>query len=245
MSKFFEKYHIKKLIQKGSHGKVFLAETTKDDSTVEVAVKVSIWNKEKEKFPNEIRNNLALLKPGIEGINKMLGYHIDADKGIYWIAMELQPMDLLTYLEKYDPSERLMKYIMYKVISILLDMQIEAGVMHTDLKPENILINPYTLDIYLCDFSDLVSTENNESTIRSGTLCYMSPESVLCRRFNTEKSIVWTIGIMAYVMLNGRDPPYQMYEGQDIKDLFFEECISNNAKSFVLSCLVPDVEKKD
>lgn len=242
MSKFFNNYNIKHLIQSGGNGKVYFAET---ETNVKVALKAVKWNSSKRcRIPIEVRNNIVLRDSRVKGINKMLGYHVDPNHETYWIALEWQPMDLLTFLEKFDPSEKVLKYIVFKILTILSDMQQNAGVMQTDLKPENILIDPETLDIHLCDFGFLVPTQYLFSKIQFGTLNYMAPESIDKERFYPTRSIVWSIGIMAYVLLNKSNPPYAKYQGQNVDKLHFEDFVSTEAKSFVKDCLEPNVEKR-
>ena len=74
-----------------------------------------------------------------------------------------------------------------------------------DLKPENILLDD-DLNIRICDFgwaSDI--SDANYCSARSGTLAYMSPESLKCQR-QEKATDVWALGVLLFELYNRCEP---------------------------------------
>ena len=83
------------------------------------------------------------------------------------------------------------------------------GIVHRDIKPENILLETQDEDspIRLADFGlarrHLHGIDQNMSKFR-GTVYYMSPELLECNY--SSPSDVWSIGVVAYILLSGYPP---------------------------------------
>ncbi len=83
---------------------------------------------------------------------------------------------------------------------------VEREITHRDLKPANILIKDGVCKI--SDFGFAKNLEDGESTVmRSivGTPLYMSPQ-ILSRMKYTNKSDLWSIGLIYYEMIHGFTP---------------------------------------
>ncbi|VEU35976.1 unnamed protein product [Pseudo-nitzschia multistriata] len=83
----------------------------------------------------------------------------------------------------------------------------EKDIVHRDLKPENFLLTDSTDDakVKIIDFG--LSTHAKISSVmhdQVGTIYYVAPE-VLSGSYN-EKADIWSIGVVAYVMLCGYPP---------------------------------------
>ena len=73
--------------------------------------------------------------------------------------------------------------------------------MHRDLKLENILLaSKESLNIKVIDFG--FACPFNKATKRLGSPHYMSPEVINKQPYN-EKIDVWSIGVIAYMLLTG------------------------------------------
>ena len=128
------------------------------------------------------------------------------------------------------------------------------GIVHRDLKPENILFENKLkfADIKLIDFG-LSRRFLNEDDLHSvvGSPFYVAPE-VLDGNYD-EKCDIWSIGIIAYCLLNG-SPPFvsdkkaKIFEKiQKAKVTFPKEkfaYISNEAKEFILKALTKNPKKR-
>ena len=81
----------------------------------------------------------------------------------------------------------------------------EAGLLHRDIKPENVLIADDGR-IKLGDFglARAISTSTSTGAL-IGTVAYLSPELVLGRQADA-RSDIYSVGIMLYEMITGRQP---------------------------------------
>jgi serine/threonine protein kinase len=84
-----------------------------------------------------------------------------------------------------------------------------AGVAHRDIKPSNLLIHPVPGELGRVLVADLGSAkrlaEASGITVTTGTPSYMAPEQALGRSID-ERSDVYSLGVVTYVLLTGRLP---------------------------------------
>jgi serine/threonine protein kinase len=84
-----------------------------------------------------------------------------------------------------------------------------AGVVHRDIKPSNLLLDPVAGDLGRVLVADLGSAkrlaEASGITVTTGTPSYMAPEQALGRPID-ERCDVYSLGVVAYVLLTGRLP---------------------------------------
>jgi len=88
-------------------------------------------------------------------------------------------------------------------------------IVHRDIKLANILID-HNENIKIIDFGFSASFKNHKRLkILCGTPCYMSPE-IVCRKVYNSKAIdVWALGVLFYRMVTGVFP----FKGKKIYDL--------------------------
>jgi serine/threonine protein kinase/tetratricopeptide (TPR) repeat protein len=90
-----------------------------------------------------------------------------------------------------------------------------SGILHRDIKPENIMLTP-AKGVKILDFgvagrlpsATITSTQiddSRDSVGLSGTLAYMAPE-VLQERESSERSDIFSLGVVFYEMLAGKHP---------------------------------------
>jgi len=113
--------------------------------------------------------------------------------------------------EKYDA-----KQIMHDLVRIVKDCHAK-GILHLDLKPQNVLLaadsgdddqgNASTIKLKLCDFglAQFESDENKENLLLGGTLEYSAPEQIQFEPV-TDKTDVWSLGVIAYVLATSSSP---------------------------------------
>jgi serine/threonine protein kinase len=84
----------------------------------------------------------------------------------------------------------------------------EKGVIHRDLKPSNLMLLPDGT-LKLTDFGiakDLDSTALTSANCTVGTASYMSPEQCRGERDMTNKSDLYSLGVVFYELVTGRKP---------------------------------------
>ena len=83
-------------------------------------------------------------------------------------------------------------------------------IVHRDLKPENILISgseeDQQLEVKVVDFGFASFYDPKVGLDRGlGSPLYMAPE-IIQKKTYTEKVDIWSIGVIAYILLTGRVP---------------------------------------
>ncbi|BFZ02148.1 hypothetical protein BsWGS_05187 [Bradybaena similaris] len=129
------------------------------------------------------------------------------------------------------------------------------GVVHRDLKPENILCENPSQDskLKIADFglSTIVSDKVAMMTV-CGTPGYCAPEVLKGDRY-FKSCDMWSIGVIAYILLCGYEPFYDENEMAMFKKILkgeytFEspwwDDVSDNAKDLVRKLLVVDPKKR-
>ena len=118
----------------------------------------------------------------------------------------------------------------------------KKDIMHRDLKPANILVQGGTLKI--SDFGFARNLDQGDSTILQsivGTPLYMSPQ-ILNHQTYTNKSDLWSVGLIYYEMLHGYTPwpansELQLISAINHKLVIFDPSISDRSKDFIRKCL--------
>ena len=118
----------------------------------------------------------------------------------------------------------------------------EHEIIHRDLKPANILMHKGRCKI--SDFGFAKNLEYGESTILKsivGTPLYMSPQ-ILNHQKYTNKSDLWSVGLIYYELLHGYTPwpaknELQLINAIMSKKIIFDSSISEKSKDFIRKCL--------
>ncbi|CAI2385051.1 unnamed protein product [Moneuplotes crassus] len=147
------------------------------------------------------------------GLTKMYEVYKDSTK-LYIVSELAQGVQLYDYIfENKKILEKDTKMIIKQLLSITGYIH-SKNIVHRDLKPDNIIIDPCTLKIKVLDFgSSSYFLDSKDLTEQVGTPFYVSPE-LLKGKYNYQADI-WSIGIIAYLMLTGC-PPFQDEDTQEI-----------------------------
>ncbi|KAG7172446.1 Calcium/calmodulin-dependent protein kinase type 1-like [Homarus americanus] len=130
----------------------------------------------------------------------------------------------------------------------------DQGVVHRDLKPENLLYFSQDEDskIMISDFGLSKMEDSGIMATACGTPGYVAPE-VLAQKPYGKAVDVWSIGVIAYILLCGYPPFYdendanlfaQILKGEFEFDSPYWDEISDSAKDFIRQLMCVDVEKR-
>ncbi|MCM0598533.1 Stk1 family PASTA domain-containing Ser/Thr kinase [Periweissella fabalis] len=201
-----DRYRIMRTLGEGGMANVYLAHDLILDRDVSIkTLRLDLTNDEKtsNRFRREALAATELTHPNIVEI-----YDFDEEDGIQYLVMEyIDGMDLKTYIKRYFPIPlQQVVHILKQVLSAVSAAH-KAGIIHRDLKPQNILIDKQG-NAKISDFgiamtnSELAMTQTN--TI-FGSVHYLSPEQTR-GGMATDKSDVYSLGIILYEMLVGKVP---------------------------------------
>ncbi|VDK40417.1 unnamed protein product [Taenia asiatica] len=212
---------------------------------------------------------------GVNGCVKMLDHFFDAVNNQHVIVLEdlisLGYTRLTQEILSNDGflTESTIAWVLHEIINTLQQLH-NLNVLHCDIKPDNILIHWRKNQIKLLDFNianEMISHELPEQNCKAigCTPAYTPPEVLIQQRPWTPASEVWSVGVMAFVLLCKKFPfedPFNSYRMQpaypedlnttwerDARNKSFYRleskpkllssgpCLSLKAKDFLISCL--------
>ncbi|GFY86510.1 protein kinase superfamily protein [Actinidia rufa] len=255
---FGNKYEIGEEVGRGHFGFTCKAKFKKGElKGQEVAVKVIPKAKMTTAIAVEdVRREVKILR-ALTGHNNLVQFY-DAfeDSENVYIVMELceggELLDrILSRGGKYTEDDA--KAILIQILNVVSFCHLQ-GVVHRDLKPENFLFTSKdeSSPLKAIDFglSDFVKPDARLNDI-VGSAYYVAPE-VLHRAYSTEAD-VWSIGVIAYILLCGSRPFWARTESGIFQavlkaDPSFDEppwpSLSSEAKDFVKRLLNKDPRKR-
>mmetsp|Transcript_57148 Transcript_57148/g.107412 ORF Transcript_57148/g.107412 Transcript_57148/m.107412 type:complete len:543 (+) Transcript_57148:61-1689(+) len=245
----YKALHSKVLGKGGMCGNVYMAVRRHD--LVEVAVKeLPVKCMKNQQVMSEVRNHMSLSHPNICNLLQVF----EESSRVYVVMERLRGPDLHEYWHDRGRLREQEAANFMRQISSAVEYCHSEGVCHRDLKLENICMDKKSADacLKLIDFGLSVDiTEKPELTGIVGSLYYMAPE-VWQSRYS-EKCDMWSLGVIAYLLLDGR-PPFDSDSENEIVKLIcsgeyrFREhpwkFISNDAQDFVSSLLQVDAGKR-
>ena len=156
-----------------------------------------------ERFRNEARHTAALSHPGIAGV---FDYGEIGDMA--FLVMEYvagEPLSQLLARTGALPVNRTLDIV--GQAGLALQAAHEAGVIHRDVKPGNLLVRPDGV-VKVTDFGIarvVDAAPVTQTGMLIGTAAYLSPEQAGGRPV-TPASDVYSLGVVAYECLSGRQP---------------------------------------
>ncbi|KAH7833544.1 hypothetical protein Vadar_007427 [Vaccinium darrowii] len=255
---FTSRYEVGEEVGRGHFGYTCSAVAKKGElKGQQVAVKVIPKSKMTTAIAIEdVRREVKILRALAGHKNLVQFYDAFEDHDNVYIAMELceggELLDrILSRGGKYPEDEA--KAVMVQILNFVAFCHLQ-GVVHRDLKPENFLFTSKDEHSQLkaIDFglSDFVRPDERLNDI-VGSAYYVAPE-VLHRSYSTEAD-VWSIGVIAYILLCGSRPFWARTESGIFRavlkaDPSFVEApwpsLSSEAKDFVKRLLNKDPRKR-
>ena len=238
----------RKRIGRGSFSKIYKG-IHKDTRQIVAVKKIELDNIKKlnSNIEREINVMKKLSHPNIVKLYDVV-YDYN-NNNIYLIIEYCSKGDFNKFLNKRPLKEKYARKYMRQLADGLKYL-LENNIMHRDLKPHNILLTEDN-KLKLSDFGFARYFEKNTLV---ETLCgspmYMAPEIMKHREY-TNKSDLWSVGIIIYETLTGRPPFnsktfYNLLKNIEQKKIVIQPNIilSNDCKDLIYSLLVKDPRKR-
>ncbi|KAI3437381.1 uncharacterized protein J3R85_005362 [Psidium guajava] len=255
---FGSKYELGDEVGRGHFGYTCYARSKKGEfKGQQVAVKVIPKAKMTTAIAIEdVRREVKILRALTGHENLVQFYDACEDHDNVYIVMELceggELLDrILSRGGKYSEDDA--KAVLIQILNVVAFCHLQ-GVVHRDLKPENFLFSSKdessTLKAIDFGLSDFVKPDERLNDI-VGSAYYVAPE-VLHRAYASEAD-VWSIGVIAYILLCGSRPFWARTESGIFRavlkaDPSFDEqpwpSLSSEARDFVKRLLIKDPRKR-
>lgn len=202
-------YKIISRLNEGGMGTVYLAEHELLHTKAVIKIMLDKWQDNeqlKERFIREARILSQLNHPNVV---RLINFDIHPELG-YVIIMEYVEGIALSKLLQEQGRNGLNFDRVRMIFNGLLDAFDYAhskGIVHRDIKPDNIMITSDNIPVVL-DFGIAKIAESDLTNISQvlGTPSYMSPEQVTGAKTIDQRSDIYSLGIILYMMLQGNIP---------------------------------------
>lgn len=144
--------------------------------------------------------------PDAHGKNMVVEYDGKGKVTSYLVDEEFSGVELYkVYEDEFSGKAPLTMAMRFKITSNMLRAAYkfhQRGLAHRDIKPENFLINPVTCEIRLIDPGLATYIDANDKRY-VGTLMYSAPEAFSQKYFLTDKSDMYSIGLLLLPIWRG------------------------------------------
>lgn len=244
-------YSVQDCIGEGSMGEIWLCHDPSLDRMIVVKrMQLALRGIEDlvQRFNREVQVLAAVNHPNIV---QVYGYWLE--KGQLNLSMEF--INGWSLKQVLDKTRKLPVWVACAVLWDSLSALVHVhskDFVHRDLKPGNIMID-FAGRAKLLDFG-IARVANQEMTIPGtilGTTAYMSPEQVRGENA-TDRSDLFSLGIIAFEMLNGRHPFRDENAEKTSKNILsknispadFPETVPGELRRLVCRMLVKDMAKR-
>ena len=128
-----------------------------------------------------------------------------------WVLVMDKPancIDIFDFTSQYGTvTEECAVVIIGNIVKTCATM-FSNGIFHRDIKDENVLLNPSNMETHVIDFGCATQTSSKQQMFRNfaGTPDYTAPEYFCTGVLDQEKSTIWNIGCLFYILLFGEVP---------------------------------------
>lgn len=203
------RYQITALLDRGGMGDVYQGvDQTTGQAVAIKALKPQIVQEDPTLVERFRREANALAKLNHPNIVRVIDTITDGD--LHYIVMEFVGGGSLDKLLKQTPQLPVERALQLALdLSDALTRTHRLNIIHRDLKPANVLLaddgTPKLTDFGVARIGDAPGTMLTQIGSILGTVAYLSPE--VCEgALYTEKSDIWSFGVMLYQMLTGHLP---------------------------------------
>ncbi|EAR97534.2 Serine/Threonine kinase domain protein (macronuclear) [Tetrahymena thermophila SB210] len=217
-----DRFEIGQVIGQGSYAVVRKAKDVLTDKIVAIKIYDKFRLIDPQKRNNVKREMHILQKLEHKNIIQLL-MTVDTRTTVNLVMEYVSSLSLRHFL-KSKPNHRLPESeakTIFRQILNAVNYCHQNDVIHRDLKLENILISEETNEIKLIDFGFSIQAPNDKKlNMFCGTASYMSPELVQQQDYYGKPTDVWALGVLLFVLLQGRFP----FKGKDDNELFKKIC---------------------
>jgi serine/threonine protein kinase len=204
------RYRLAQRIDEGGAGEVWQARDERLDR--DVAIKIlgpSADEAFRERFADEARRAASVLHPNVVTV-----FDEGRDGADAFMVMELvRGRTLRDVIADRGPLRPHEAARIVAQVAAALDAAHEAGVIHCDVKPANVIVDQQGT-AKLTDFGIARAARGPREHELIGTARYIAPERIEGKA-PTERSDVYSLGLVAYELIAGRPPNAEM----DTEDL--------------------------
>jgi eukaryotic-like serine/threonine-protein kinase len=202
-----------KLLKIGEGGMAYVYRGIQESLQRPVAIKLLIndLSRDQEARHRFDRESYIIARLAHPNIIHVIDRGITADEMPYFVMEYVEGLDLgtaskineISHTEKIDIIIQILKALAYAH---------QNNVIHRDIKPENILIdergNVKILDFGIAQFYEEKQELTNQTTSGTvmGTYNYMSPEQRESSENVTERSDLYSVGVVMYELFTGKIP---------------------------------------
>jgi serine/threonine-protein kinase len=227
------KYRITKLLGQGGMGAVYAAQHETINQRVAIKVlhpKLTSDESSVQRFMHEARTTSLVHHPGLV---KVHDFGQLPDGAAYMMMEYLEGESLRSRLAKRGKLDSKDALRIVRQLAAALAVAHEKGVIHRDLKPDNVFLVPDSetqagertkiLDFGIAKVVDPEAGEVMKTTTGAivGTPIYMSPEQCRGGIAVTDRTDVYSLGIILYQMLAGSPP----FSGTGAGDLIAQHIV--------------------
>jgi serine/threonine protein kinase len=233
-----------KLLKIGEGGMAYVYRGIQDSLQRPVAIKLLIndLSRDKEARHRFGRESYIIARLTHPNIIHIIDRGIIADEMPYFVMEYVEGLDLGTASKINEISHTSKIDIIIQILKALSYAH-QNNVIHRDIKPENILIdnngNVKILDFGIAQFYEEKIELTNQTTSGTvmGTYNYMSPEQRESSENVTERSDLYSVGVVMYEMFTGKIPTGVFPEPIRLNDE-----IEPKLNKLILGCLNQDPE---
>jgi serine/threonine protein kinase len=213
---FNRTWRLARLIGEGGMGAVYEAQSLRNEGPRAIKVLHPEFAAEEQvisRFFAEAQAVKLLSHPNVAQIYEAAR----AEDGTPYLVMELLTgMPLSKFRHRREPvSPQVAAPIIYGILQALA-LAHSRGVIHRDLKPDNLFLVPdgrggqivKVLDFGIAKLMDAMGGMGSKTKtgVLLGTPAYMSPEQIKNSKAVDPRSDLWSLGIIFYEMVTGREP---------------------------------------
>jgi serine/threonine protein kinase len=199
---FGRRFSLEAHLDSGGMGQVYVALDRRQGRRVAVKLTTASSTSQRMLFRDEA-HRLAMLHH--RAVPSLVA-HGALSQGQLYLAMELvDGLNLRDLVQQQGPlPPARAAHVLDQMLAALEEIH-AAGMVHRDVKPRNVMVARYTDAVKLVDFGLVAPVEEQLSAHQMGTPVYLAPEVLLGRRYDV-RSEIYSVGLVAYVLLTGRHP---------------------------------------